>query len=235
MRTVSAGQFVITFLPVGSILIVIAVVSALFELRTSLFTRDVTAIAGIHPLSGFLSNLGILLWCTTASICLFAAVPLANLKGREVFRFLVSSGLLSGYLLLDDLFLIHETLAPRYVGVDERAIYVVLALAILAYLVAFRRLILRTRCVMLLAAVGLLAASVVIDTILEPWLEQLDHWKFLLEDGCKWLGIAGWCSYYVSTSHQLLVTNLDGAGDLTETTGMPRMIRRDTARPQQRP
>jgi hypothetical protein len=36
-------------------------------------TNDTAAIARIHPIAGILSNLGVLLWCASASICLFAA------------------------------------------------------------------------------------------------------------------------------------------------------------------
>lgn len=79
-----------------------------------------------------------------------------------------------------------------------------MAVAVSAYLIAFRRIMLRTHFGMFLLALGFLATSVVIDALLEPWLSRLGHWEYLIEDGAKWLGIACWCSYYVRTSHQLL-------------------------------
>ena len=69
MKTVSARQLLITFIPSISILVAMVVVRVLFKVSMAAMTRDVTAIANIHPFSGILSNLGILLWCAAASIC----------------------------------------------------------------------------------------------------------------------------------------------------------------------
>ena len=207
MKTISARQLLITFIPSISILVAMAVVSVLFQVSMPDMTRDVTAIANIPPLSGVLSNLGVLLWCAAASICIFAAMTLRNVEPRDTFRFLLSSGLLSAYLLFDDFFLFHEDLASRYLGLNEKVVYAALGIAVSAYLIAFRRVILRTNFGVLLLALGFLATSVVIDDILEPLvLWRLGDWEYFFEDGAKWLGIACWCSYYVQTSYQLLVS-----------------------------
>lgn len=206
MKTVTVRQMLITFVPSISILVAMVVVSVHFRIRMPVMTQDVTAIARIHPLSGILSNLGILLWCAAASICAFAAMTLRNIKQRDTFWFLLSSALLSTYLLFDDFFLIHEDLASRYFGLNEKVIFVALGISVSAYLIAFRRVILRTNFGVLLLALGFLTTSVVIDVILEPWLWRVGHWKYFFEDGAKWLGIACWCSYYAHTSHQLLVS-----------------------------
>lgn len=189
-----------------------AVAGVLFQVNMDVMTRDVTATANVHPLTGILSNLGILLWCAAASICAFAAVTLRNVKPREPFRFLLCSALLSAYLLLDDFFLFHDELAPRYLGVDEKLVYAALGIAVCAYLIAFRRLILRTHFAVLLLALGFLGIAVVMDALLEPWLRRMGHWEYFFEDGAKWLGIAAWCSYYVRTSHQLVVGHQRAAG-----------------------
>jgi hypothetical protein len=207
MKAVSARQLLITFIPSLSVLAAMAVVSMLFQVSMPTMTRDVTAIANIHPLSGILSNLGMLLWCAAASICAFAAMTLRNVKPRDAFWFLVSSALLSAYLLFDDFFLFHEELAYRYFGLSENVVYAALGIAVSAYFIAFRRIILRTNFGVLLLALVFLATSVVIDAFLEPWLlQRIGHWEYFFEDGAKWLGIASWCSYYVGASHQFLVS-----------------------------
>jgi hypothetical protein len=206
MKAVSARQLLITFIPPLSVLVAMVVVSVLFQVSITTMTRDVTAIANIHPLSGILSNLGILLWCAAASICAFAAMTLRNVKPRDTFWFLLSSALLSAYLLFDDFFLFHEDLASRYFGLSEKVVYAALGIAVSAYFIAFRRIILRTNFGVLLLALVFLATSVVVDAIHEPWLRRLGHWEYFFEDGTKWLGIASWCSYYVGTSHQFLVS-----------------------------
>jgi hypothetical protein len=184
------------------------VANVLFQVSMDAMTRDVTAIANVHPLSGILSNLGVILWCTAASICGFAAIILRDVKPRGLFWFLLSSSLLSAYLLLDDFLLFHEKLAPWYLGLSEKVIFAALGIVVFAYFIAFRRMILRTNFGTLFLALGFLTISVFIDVICEPWLRQLGHWTFFFEDGAKWLGIAFWCSYYVHTCHGLVVSNL---------------------------
>jgi len=191
----------------------IAAVSAIYKIPMSELTRDVTVIAKIHPISGVLSSLGILLWCATASICLFSAVALRKVESNANYRFLLVSALLSMYLLFDDLFMFHETLAPNVLGLDQRVVILFLGLATFSYLIVFRSVILRTNYVILLLALGMLTLSVVIDAIPRQWMSGLGHWVYLLEDGTKWLGIAFWCGYYSDTSLNLFVGNLSRPND----------------------
>lgn len=202
MNSTLARQLAFTFL-LPLILLAAIALSGLFGLmEVNQLTRDVAAIADIHPLSGLLSNLGILLWCASAAICLFArSVRRQGVDGREGARFLLASALLSLYLMFDDLLCIHETLAPDYLGLPEKLVFAVLGVALAAYLVVFRRMILRTNYLFLVLALGLFALSVGIDSLLATP-------KYILEDGLKWLGIASWCSYHAQTSRRLLLEGL---------------------------
>jgi len=216
MRTISARQLLFTFVPGVTILVATLFGRLVFHESFRTLTRDVTTIAGLHPITGFLSTLGILLWCATASICLFTAMTLINARPRETFWFLLCSALLSTYLLLDDAFLIHEDLGRRYLGLSEKAIFSFLAIAVIVYAVAFRRIISRTNFDILLLALMFLAICVAIDAFFETWLLQLDDWEYFIEDGLKWLGITCWCGYYAHTSHQLLVASF-GSADRNKT------------------
>lgn len=93
MAYISKRQFVITFVPSIVILLVAAIVSVLSEMSVSNLTKDVASLAELHPLSGALSTLGILLWCVTASVCLFTATQLRASSDSTRFRFLLSSGI----------------------------------------------------------------------------------------------------------------------------------------------
>ena len=208
-KLISAQQWSITLIPSISILVAMVLVSALFHVSIPRMTRDVAVIAHVHPLTGIISNLGILLWSATASICGFAAMTLRNVVPRSKFWFLACSALLSAYLLFDDFFLFHDDLASRFFGLNEKVVVSALGIAVFGYGIAFRRVILQTEFGMFLLAIGFLTASVVIDELFGSWLlGRVGHWKYLFEDGPKWLGIASWCSYYVHTCHQLLVSSL---------------------------
>ena len=160
-------------------------------------TQDPAAIGGIHPLSGFVSSLGVLLWCATAAICFFTAWTILNSKQGDTFRFLLFSAILTSYLMLDDLFQIHEELASEYLGLNEKIVTASLSIAILAHLITFRQIILRTNFSVLLLALGFFATSVAIDQV---WCRE-----YFYEDGTKLLGIACWCSYFAQTSYRFLV------------------------------
>ncbi len=198
-------QLLITLLPAILILMAVATVSILSQITISSFTRDVTAIANIHPLSGILSTLGILLWCVAASITLFAAFILRSFEQSKTFKFLFASSLLSIYLMLDDAFLFHEVLAFKYFGIDEKIVIFTLGISVFAYLVSFRQIILKTNYSVLLLAFIFLTISVLTDGILDPWFWSLGDWEYFIEDGFKWLGIVSWCSYYVQTSYLFVI------------------------------
>ncbi len=209
MKTISVKQLLITFVPSILVLLVMVVAYVFFQVSFSNMTRDVAAIGNIHPLSGFLSNLGILLWCAAASICGFTAYILRNVKPKNTFWFVLCSALLSAYLMFDDFFMFHDEigLAPRYLGLSQEFVFAALGIATFAYLISFRRVILRTNFGVLLLALGFLSASVAIDAAMSLFW-QTSQWSLFFENGAKWLGIASWCSYYVDTSYQFLVRTL---------------------------
>lgn len=192
LRSAIGPMFLLGILPV----MLVGLASSWLAVEVRILTQDATALAKVHPLAGVLSSLGILVWWTSASLWLFCAAVHRRGGEKRLGRFCLSSALLSGYLALDDLFQIHESLAPVYLGIPEGAVYGLLGLAVAAYLLSFRDQVLNLRGVLLLGALGLLAASVGVDG-LERWLWRLGHWTYLLEDGLKWMGIVSWCAFCV--------------------------------------
>lgn len=167
-------------------------------------TRDVAAIAGLHPLAGFLSTLGILLWWGSAAIQGHTASVLRAAGHEGDAGFFAYSSALSAYLALDDQFQIHEHLAPQYLGLPERAVYGLLALAVLVYLARYRHQFRSVDGRLLALALAGLSASVIVDVGLDRWLWQLQDWVFLVEDGLKWLGVCFWAAYAVVRCHDAL-------------------------------
>ena len=210
MKTMHTRQLVVTITPALFILATMVFVHVHSHVPFVKMTRDIASQAHISPLSGVLSNLGIILWCVSASVCFFAATLLRQKQPRECFWFMLSAAFLTTYLLFDDLFMFHEALAGWYLGLDQKFIYVAIGIAATVYLLRFRRIILRTRFDLLVLAFGFLAASVVIDVIRGVLALDLGGWEHLFEDGTKWLGIAFWCSYHVITAYRLLTHGVEG-------------------------
>ncbi len=204
MKTVSRKQLVHTYAPAVTILIAILIITNHFQIDMYLVTRDVAAIAKIHPLSGFLSSLGILLWSVAAVVCLFTAFVLYQLKSADSFWFLLFSAIFSAYFMFDDLFQFHERLAQWYLGINQKLVFVLLGLAFASYLFAFRKQIWLSNYLILAVAIGFLATSVVIDLTATLWSQPDSYWRPFFEDGAKWLGIASWSSYFVHTCNHLI-------------------------------
>ena len=176
-------------------LAVMAAVSVLHGTSIPHMTRDVAAIAGIHPLSGALSSLGILAWWSAAAVWLIAALLHRERKSGKAAAFALAAAILSSYLALDDLFQFHEHLAPVYLRVPEKAVIGALGFAVLGWLAWFRGEIGRAHARLLGLSLALLALSALLDVVLERQMARLGHWSFFLEDGFKWLGICAWLSF----------------------------------------
>ncbi len=188
------------------VLVAVALAAKFLQVNIINFLYDPATITNGHPLVGFLSNLGVLFWCAATCICLFTAVLLRTRGAREIYLFVLSAGIVSAILTLDDLFMFHDFdgLAKRYLGLGEEVADVILAVIVAVFLIRFRKTILQSEFGLLLLALGLGVLSIYIDLYI-PHLEDLDNWRNLAEDGLKWLAIVSWFTYYVRYCYRALV------------------------------
>jgi hypothetical protein len=197
------------YVPTVALLIVVAIAALHPKIVLASLTRDMAAIAHVHPLTGVVSNVGILLWCAAAAICLFSCNLLRQRGADQAASFLWWSGLITVGLLVDDFFMFHEYLAPVYLGVNEKVVLASYVCITAFYLVRHRRLILEADYRLLVTALVLFASSVLVD--------QIDRggWWNLAEDGSKLLGIASWFGYFAGRSKHWLVPALDSRTPVT--------------------
>lgn len=159
-------------------------------------TRDITAIVKVPPYYGLLSQLGIVAWTSTCAICLLAFLVLYRKGRQQVAGCMLSAGILTGLVLLDDAFLVHETVAP-YFGVPERAVVLVLVACGLVHVVTWRRMLLTTQNGMLVWAILALALSIGVDLLDGQITQIVGEWEYLIEDGLKWLGAVFWLGFHL--------------------------------------
>lgn len=166
--------------------------------------RDPLAVAQLstqccHSYYGALSNLGVLVWCTTAAICLFAALLVFNARGwSQDSRFLAAAGVVTGVLTLDDLYLLHDHVLPNY-GVPDLAMYSAYGLLCLGFFLRFRDTIAKHDPVALLLAGAFLALSIVVDSLVHSDTST----RILIEDGAKLYGISLWAAFYITAALRL--------------------------------
>lgn len=198
------------YLTALAVLAAVAAASVYKAVPVEILTQDVAAVVEIHPLTGLLSNLGILLWSAAAAVSLFTWMVLGRRQMNMPAGFFLASGLLTLLLLLDDLFLFHEDLAEGYLGIGQATVLALYVLLSGAYGLAFRRTILRTEYVLLASAVACFAASILFDAIEDDWTNR---WQYLIEDGFKFLGICNWCAYHVRTALAFIEHQGPAAGE----------------------
>ena len=195
--------YVLTVLFLGGIVLA----SIYTRASPGFFARDPLATLGGHPLMGIQSYLGILVWVASASICFFCCAFLNSSQGnarkyQTYSLFFLWSGVITLWLALDDLFLIHEYLPRLLPGLTQPIIYFVYGIAIVAYTVTFRKIILRSdKLKLFLTAVFFLGLSVFIDIVQDLWDSR---WRIFFEDGFKLLGIVSWSSYFIESCFQRL-------------------------------
>jgi hypothetical protein len=175
--------------------------AVLTSVRTSvpiaIFLRDPSVTLGGDPLTGALSSLGVLVWCVAAGICFFTRAILPRAQGHDAMRpFLFWSGLITSVLLLDDFFLLHDALLPRYLGLSEKVVFLGYGIVTAWYLLRFRRIVLGFGYTVLFVALVCFALSILIDAFASRWPSP---WRILFEDGFKLLGIVSWSAYLCRT------------------------------------
>lgn len=158
-------------------------------------TRDPAAVSNTLPYVGYLSSIGIVAWTTGGAVPLFTWAVLRPVAAHPM---LLAFGLLTAYLCLDDLFLLHEVVLPYELGIPERLDELVIAVAAGAFVARFRRSITATgAATMLAAALACLGASALLDLV-EPWGET-DNATFI-EDSLKFIGIIAWTCFGLAAS-----------------------------------
>lgn len=172
--------------------------------------RDPVLLTQAPFYAGAISNIGALVWCAAASICLFcAALSRQTTSNQPTSKqpickrwdiFLLCSGLITLMLLADDFFLLHEEVYPNYFFISEKIILLAYGVIVLLYLAVFRKTILKTNYLLILFAFAFFGISIGIDLFDINDSEVI----FLIEDGAKFLGIISWSAYFTNLCFQLM-------------------------------
>ena len=163
-------------------------VSAGFDLLQIL--RDPAQQTGQSSFLGFVSNIGVWLWVSSAAICFFIVITgdMVTKNGQRELLFL--AGMLSIILAFDDFFMIHD----RYI--NERICYVAYAFIAGTLLIRHFKLIIEIEGFAFLLACSLLMLSILTDLIQLRIPIQYDYTQ-VFEEGFKFIGAATWL-YFIS-------------------------------------
>lgn len=168
-------------------------------------TQTVGELAGdcCHIYDGAVSTLGIMLWAATAAVALFSAfLCFATDRGRAA-AFGLHGFLLSGFLALDDAYLLHDVAAPN-LGVPQLVFLLVIGSAAVSYFAVQRDFLRRSGTWVLAISLAGFAISLGVDQI----AHSIQPFWIVVEDGPKFIGIVAWFLYHLR-AHAVLVLNAD--------------------------
>jgi hypothetical protein len=140
-------------------------------------TRDPDAVSGLGSDVGSLSMVGLSMWAATVAVLALTGTVVHTRRKR---RYLLSTAVLLGWLLLDDAIMIHDNLLPS-LGVPDGVTYLVYVGVAMAWLLTFRREIAESEVALLVVAACAFGLSMTADV-----LNRLP----VFEDYVKLVGIA---------------------------------------------
>jgi hypothetical protein len=165
-------------------------ISAYKRVPVEMLTRDPNAIAHVPTYFGFLSQMGILMWAGSSAICLLGFRLCAAKIAYPAFRsFFLTSTLLTMQLGLDDAFLMHEIILPKYLGIPSEVTFIVYGVLVIYFLLRFFSIIARTAFIPFVLALLFFSISAGLD-LMNPFLPTI------YEDGAKFIGIVSWLIYF---------------------------------------
>ena len=193
------SYYAITLYVFSSLILIVGLIGAIsFDYPVNRLFEDPTK---PDRLLGVFTYIGCLLWSFTAAICLFGSGVLRACKNTRLAIFFALAGLLSLWLLFDDLFRFHEYVQSNYKNFGENGVYLVYGIFVASYLVFFRKTILATDFQLLGLALLFFSITLTIDVFIEPWLWRTGMWAIVIEDIPKFLGIVSWFGYFSKTCY----------------------------------
>jgi len=166
-----------------------------YRIPLGYLTRDPASILHGRPYVGIISNIGILFWSSAAAISFFVSIILFKSREKKMGTFLFFSALLTSVLLLDDLFMLHENVFPKYLLIPQNLVHAGYFSLVSVYLFKFRSVIFQTEYIILSLALVFFGLSVFCDIFLPS-----SNIELLFEDGFKLFGIITWFIFFIRTS-----------------------------------
>jgi hypothetical protein len=167
---------------------------------TENLTRDPLVITNGKFYFGALSSLGILGWAATCTICLSTYFMLNGSRDKKTRSFFLFSGIFTLFLLFDDLFMMHDVVFPKYLGINEKIVLSVYPILSAFLLVYYRGRVAGSAYGRLFIALAFLGLSNVVYSV----FPKVNGLALIFEDGFKFLGIVGWAIYFFDTAFSVL-------------------------------
>lgn len=218
MSRISQIRFPVFLYIAGFVILALGLAaSQAFDIPMRHLLGDPAQITGSEFYVGILSNLTVITWAAGAYVALYTWSLLSRVGAEtEWIRFFKLGGLLTLVLMLDDLFMFHESIFPDYLFLphltglnpNEKILFGIYGLFTIYYIYSSRHTFEKTPWIHFAVALGFFATSFLIDRGIGKYLVPNRTARILVEDGSKFLGTIGWSWFYVSVGRQILLSYL---------------------------
>lgn len=201
--------FLLIYIPSLAFFCALLLVHATTDVSMSVFLDDPLSYVSYPSYIGLASNVGILLWCASASVMIFAYLILRK-KGftGESVSFLLVFGLITALLGLDDLFMIHEAVGDGFVAafgtsddLGEGVAFGVYILLFVIFAIKYIKVILRTEYLLFISFIILCAINIIIDLAPFDFSREVACY---VEEITKFLAIVNWFAYTTRTTYKFV-------------------------------
>jgi len=166
----------------------VAIASQLLGEPAAVFTREAQVVLKGSFYVGSFSNLGGLIWFSTAAILSFAS----TLKPENRMA-LILAALVTWALGLDDIFMFHEKIYPK-LHISNTLLYILYFGTIGVIVFRYYRQLSRST----LIGIAIAVFFWIVSAILDRYFNDLGQ---LQEDGAKFIGIAVWAAVWIRQTY----------------------------------
>ena len=183
---------------------VLLLVHATTDVAFSVFLDDPLSYLLAPSYIGLASNIGILFWCASASILIFAYLVLRRKGiGSESASFLLAFGLITAILAIDDLFMVHEAVGDLFEptfgndNIGEAGAFAVYILFFIYFIFKYLKVISRTEYVLFIGFIILCGLNLALDLLPIQYPREMG---LHVEEIIKFLAIITWFGYTTRTA-----------------------------------
>lgn len=192
------------YAPTVALLALAGIAAKAIGVDPGVFVRDPAHVAHVAFYTGIISNLGIAVWCAGAVMALFAAAVLPKTQNRrEERRFLLWSGVLTLYLMMDDLAMLHDDVFRVLFHVYEQLVFLAYLPIAVIYVVRFRRQLLGPHAALVVLAGAFMIFSLTMDQwhmLLTVFGRPIMPHNELVEKAAKLLSMVSWMAFLARTA-----------------------------------
>ena len=178
-------QGLVTVVVVAAVTGVYAGIAAAAGLDFQEFSKDPAQVLDGPWWSGSYAMLVMLVWQVPATVALLSALLLFRVGRTGPAWMLLTGGVLTAAMVLDDVLLLHDGFYPQVVGIPEKGVYLGYALGTIGFAFWFRKR-LGSGLLLVGAAWMFWGMSVVVDIVL------YESAPYVVEDGSKAVGVGLW-------------------------------------------